>query len=60
MKRYPGKRPWDYHKELNKGDFLIEDRDANGDANFEGEHIWFDTPKFPDWKSVIDYLMEFV
>jgi 5'-nucleotidase len=49
-----------HHKELNKGDFLIDDRDANGAGNFEGEHIWFKTPKFPDWKTVIDYLTKFV
>jgi 5'(3')-deoxyribonucleotidase len=48
-----------HHKDLNKGDFLIDDRDANGAGSFEGEHIWFGTPKFPNWKTVIDYLMKF-
>ncbi len=37
-----------HHKNLNKGDFLIDDRDANGASSFEGEHIWFGTSKFPD------------
>jgi 5'(3')-deoxyribonucleotidase len=49
-----------HHKNLNKGDFLIDDRDANGARDFEGEHIWFGTPKFPDWIAVMDYLMKFV
>lgn len=47
-----------HHKNLNKGDFLIDDRDKNGAAEFEGEHIWFGTPNFPDWKTVVDYLMQ--
>lgn len=48
-----------HHKNLNKGDFLIDDRTKNGADKFEGEHIHFGTPKFPDWKSVMKYLMEF-
>jgi 5'-nucleotidase len=49
-----------HHKNLNKGDFLIDDRDKNGAGQFEGEHIWFGTPKFPDWKTVVEYLMRLV
>jgi 5'-nucleotidase len=48
-----------HHKNLNKGDFLIDDRTKNGADKFEGEHIHFGTEKFPDWKSVMDYLMRF-
>lgn len=47
-----------HHKNLNKGDFLIDDRDKNGVKKFEGEHIHFGTPSFPDWKTVVSYLME--
>jgi 5'(3')-deoxyribonucleotidase len=47
-----------HHKQLNKGDFLIDDRTANGAGDFEGEHIHFGTPDFPDWKSVCRYLLE--
>jgi len=47
-----------HHKNLNKGDFLIDDRTANGAGDFEGEHIHFGTPDFPDWKSVCSYLLE--
>ena len=45
-----------HHKNLNVGDFLIDDRTKNGVNEFKGEHLHFDTPKFPDWNSVVDYL----
>ena len=47
-----------HHKHLNKGDFLIDDRTKNGADRFEGKHIHFGTPEFPDWKTVIAYIME--
>ncbi|MBN2893701.1 MAG: hypothetical protein JXL97_17660 [Bacteroidales bacterium] len=46
-----------HNKHLNKGDFLIDDRLKNGADKFEGEHIHFGTEKFPDWKTVVDYLV---
>lgn len=45
-----------HHKHLNVGDFLIDDRLKNGVEQFQGEHIHFGTDKFPDWKSVLNYL----
>jgi 5'(3')-deoxyribonucleotidase len=45
-----------HHKNLNSGDFLIDDRLANGVDKFTGEHIHFGTMKFPNWVSVVDYL----
>lgn len=45
-----------HHKNLLKGDYLIDDRIKNGVDKFEGEHIHFDTDKFPDWNSVLNYL----
>ena len=45
------------HKHLNLGDYLIDDRTVNGAAEFQGEHIHFGTEKFPDWKSVLEYLL---
>jgi hypothetical protein len=45
-----------HNKGLVKGDFLIDDRIANGVADFEGEHIHFADAKFPGWKEVLDYL----
>ncbi len=47
-----------HHKHLNQGDFLIDDRTANGVDKFKGEHIHFGQPEFPDWKSVIEYLLK--
>jgi 5'(3')-deoxyribonucleotidase len=44
-------------KSLLKGDFLIDDTTEYGQTEFEGEFIHFDTDKFPDWKTVVDYLM---
>jgi len=46
-----------HHKNLNKGDFLIDDRTKNGAGEFEGELIQFGSEKFPDWEKVIDYLI---
>ena len=46
-----------HHKNLNKGDYLIDDRTKRGADKFEGEHIHFRQPKFQDWQSVLDYLL---
>jgi 5'(3')-deoxyribonucleotidase len=46
-----------HHKHLNMGHFLVDDRIANGAANFMGEHIHFGTDKFPNWQAVLEYLM---
>ena len=45
-----------HHKNLNAGDFLIDDRIKNGVNEFKGEHLHFGTQKFPDWNSVVAYL----
>ena len=45
-----------HHKNLNRGDYLIDDRLKNGADKFIGEHIHFGTEQFPDWKSVLSYL----
>lgn len=47
-----------HHKELNLGDFLIDDRTKNGADRFQGEHIHFGTERFPDWRTVVSYLQE--
>ncbi len=47
-----------HHKNLNSGDFLIDDRLANGADKFKGEHIHFGTDKFPNWLSVVNYLKD--
>jgi len=45
-----------HHKNLNAGDYLIDDRTKNGADLFTGEHIYFGTNDFPDWSSVLVYL----
>ena len=44
-------------KDLSIGDYLIDDRLRNGAGKFKGEHIHFATDKFPDWDTVLNYLM---
>jgi len=46
-----------HHKNLNIGDYLIDDREKNGAKEFTGELIQFGSEKFPDWNSVTDYLI---
>ena len=46
-----------HHKHLNHGDYLIDDRKANGVDKFKGEHIHFGQERFPDWKAVCEYLL---
>lgn len=47
-----------HHKDLAKGDYLIDDRTKNGASEFEGELIQFGSEKYPDWNSVIEYLIK--
>jgi 5'-nucleotidase len=44
-----------HNKNLLNGDYLIDDRTANGAGEFEGKLIQFGSKEYPDWKSVIDY-----
>jgi 5'(3')-deoxyribonucleotidase len=46
-----------HNKNLNKGDFLVDDRTKNGAGEFEGMHIHFGSVKFPDWGFVRSYLL---
>ena len=46
-----------HHKNLNKGDYLIDDRTKNGADKFEGEHIHFGQGAFKDWNAVTKYLL---
>ena len=45
-------------KDLNIGDYLIDDRLFNGVDKFKGEHIHFGQPKFKDWDMVLEYLFK--
>lgn len=46
-----------HHKELCKGDYLIDDRAKNGASEFEGEWIHLGSEKFPDMDAVLKYLL---
>ncbi|MEI7830729.1 MAG: hypothetical protein WCI31_13215 [Prolixibacteraceae bacterium] len=45
-------------KDLNKGDYPIDDRKKNGAGEFEGELILFGSEKFRDWETVRKYLLK--
>ena len=47
-----------HHKDLNRGDFLIDDKGKNGTSEFEGEWIHFGSERFPDWDAVLKYLLD--
>jgi hypothetical protein len=44
-------------KTIARGNYLIDDVIQNGHFIPEWEHIHFGTEKFPDWNSVLNYLM---
>ena len=44
-----------HHKGLSKGDYLIDDRKANGVESFDGVHIHFGTADIPDWDTVLNF-----
>lgn len=46
-----------HNKHLDDGDFLIDDRTANGADKFKGEHIHFLSEKFKNWDDVLNYLI---
>ena len=46
-----------HHKDLCQGDYLIDDNGKNGTSEFAGEWIHFGSERFPDWESVLDYLL---
>ena len=62
VKKYLGTRAekrliFSHHKNLLKGDYIIDDRTKRGVKDFEGEHIFFGKKKFPDWEAVMEYLL---
>jgi 5'-nucleotidase len=64
VKKYLGKEAYKkltltHNKQLVIGDFLIDDRTANGADQFQGEHIHFGTHgDYKDWRSVLSYFRE--
>lgn len=47
-----------HRKDLNRGDYLVDDRKKNGAGEFRGELILFGAEPFRDWQTVQEYLME--
>lgn len=45
-----------HHKNLCQGDYLIDDRTANGAGEFGGELIQFGSAEFPTWDEVLNHL----
>jgi 5'(3')-deoxyribonucleotidase len=45
-----------HNKNLNMGDFLIDDQTNNGSDGFGGEHVHFGSGRYPDWPSVMEYM----
>ncbi len=46
-----------HRKDLIKGDILVDDRPNNGADKFGGEWIHFGSEQYPDWSSVLKYLL---
>ena len=46
-----------HNKNLNFGDYLIDDNTANGAGEFKGEHIHFLGDEFKNWNDVLNYLI---
>jgi 5'(3')-deoxyribonucleotidase len=45
-----------HHKNLLRGDLIVDDRTRRGVDRFEGEHVHFGTERFPDWETVLEHL----
>lgn len=46
-----------HHKNLNVGDFLVDDRSKNGAEQFTGEWIQYGKTPFETWDDVVPYLV---
>ena len=47
-----------HNKHLNMGEYLVDDRVANGAGQFTGEHLQFGKGKFQNWNDTIRYVCE--
>ena len=45
-----------HHKNLLRGDYIIDDRGKHGTGGFKGEWLRFGSQEFPNWESVLEYL----
>ena len=62
VQKYLGKQAYkrlilSHNKNLNIGDYLIDDRKTNGAGEFKGEHIHFLSEDFKNWDDVLSYLI---
>lgn len=46
-----------HNKGLCMGKYLVDDRIKNGVEHFTGEHIHFGSKKFPDWATILNYVL---
>lgn len=46
------------NKSLNVGKYLIDDRAIETNLQFKGEFIHFRSEKFPNWKTVVEYIVK--
>ena len=46
-----------HRKDMLMGHYLIDDRITNGAGEFVGEHLHFGTESYPNWNSVVEYLL---
>jgi len=44
-----------HHKELLRGDYIIDDSTKNGVSEFQGQHIQIGSSQFPDWPTIIEW-----
>ena len=61
VKKHLGEKAWkrlilSHHKNLNQGDFLVDDRDKNGAGEFTGTLITF-VPNEPSWPELVKELI---
>jgi len=47
-----------HHKHLLMGDYLIDDRPNNGADKFTGEWIKFGSEEYPNWRTILNYLLK--
>ena len=46
-----------HRQDLLEGDYLIDDRGKNGASEFKGEWIKFGSEQYPDWETILKYLL---
>jgi 5'(3')-deoxyribonucleotidase len=45
-----------HHKNLNVGEYLIDDSEKNGAKEFSGVHIKIHSEEFPSWTEVLNFI----